>query len=110
MQQLGGKHHHPNVGGGEFVFRDGAPSVESSGRDTMPKEKPPRLVHQAGALIGPEGIIAAAVKTRNRDLSAKTCMVFPGPGLPVAGHSHAFGGLMAYRKAVAILKAPCISA
>jgi hypothetical protein len=37
----------------------------------MPKEEPPRLVHQAGAFIRPKRIIAAAVKTRNRYLSAK---------------------------------------
>jgi len=74
---------------------DGAPPVDSSGRGTVPKEEPPRLVHQAGAFIRPKGIIAAAVKTRNRCLSAKTGIVLvfhvsSGPhGLQAAARRHA---------------------
>jgi hypothetical protein len=43
MHQLGGKRHGLNV--------------DSSGRGTVPKEEPPRLVHQAGAFIRPKGIM-----------------------------------------------------
>ena len=75
MHQLEGKRHRLYVGCGQFVLGDGAPPVDSSGRGTVPKEEPPRLVHQAGAFIRPKRIIAAAVKTRNRYLSAKTGIV-----------------------------------